>query len=396
MARPQQQVGDLLADRIAVGVLARAFPPQLVDRVVDRSGVREQRRRALPARVVVYYLLAMVLFFQSGYGEVWAKLDAGLAWARLFDIGPRRRMPPTPAAITYARKRLGWQVMAALLEEAAGPQAGEEQRRLHISGMRVVALDEARLSLPDTPENASVFGYPRDYPGPGSSPQARVVALGECGTSAVLGAGMFGAASDETPLIQKLLEKLTPGDLLLADSRLCPPDLLGHVIAAGVHVLWQAGAAEDLPRLGALPDGTYLSRLADPATQAGTPQAGTPQASTGRGGTDPGIAVRVIAYAGEGQEPAADSEMLVLVTDLTDARVLPAAAGIAAHASRWRLAACFNALKPSSPGRSAVVLRSKSSDLIRQEVHAMLCCYQAMRALINHEAADPPPGAISR
>lgn len=36
--------------------------------------MREQRKRALPARVVVYYLLAMVLFFQSSYGEVWNRL----------------------------------------------------------------------------------------------------------------------------------------------------------------------------------------------------------------------------------------------------------------------------------------------------------------------------------
>ena len=31
--------------------------------------MREQRKRTLPARVVVYLLLAMVLFFQSGYGR---------------------------------------------------------------------------------------------------------------------------------------------------------------------------------------------------------------------------------------------------------------------------------------------------------------------------------------
>ena len=84
MARPGQQVvaGDRLADRIGIGVLARVFPPELVDRVVDQAGVREQRTRTLPARVVVYYLLAMVLFFQSGYGEVWNKLVAGLDWAQ--------------------------------------------------------------------------------------------------------------------------------------------------------------------------------------------------------------------------------------------------------------------------------------------------------------------------
>ena len=60
--------GDRLADRIGIGVLATVFPPELVDRVVDEAGVRERRTRTLPSRVVVYYLLAMVLFFQSGYG----------------------------------------------------------------------------------------------------------------------------------------------------------------------------------------------------------------------------------------------------------------------------------------------------------------------------------------
>lgn len=44
-----------------MGVLARVFPPELVDRVIDEARVGEQRKRALPAQVVVYYLLVMVL-----------------------------------------------------------------------------------------------------------------------------------------------------------------------------------------------------------------------------------------------------------------------------------------------------------------------------------------------
>jgi hypothetical protein len=383
MARSRQQGGDLLADRIAVGLLTRAFPPQLVDRLVDQAGVREQRRRALPARLVVYYLLAMVLFFRSGYDEVWAKLVAGLAWGQPFAAGPRRGMQPTPAAITYARKRLGWQVMAALLEETAAPRPGQDEPpHRRISGMRLVALDEARLSLPDTPENVSVFGYPRDDPDPGSSPQARVVALGECGTSAILSAAMAGAASDEAPLIRKVLGKLAPGDLLAADSGLCRYPLLAEVIAAGAHVLWQAGPDEDLPRLATLPDGTYTSRLADPAAQA----------SAGAGDAASGIAVRVISYPGEGEKVAAASRQLVVVTDILDAQLLPAEVATAAYASRWRLDTCFSALEVSLPGRSTVVLRSKHPDLIHQEVHAMLCCYQAIRGLISHEPPRPGGG----
>jgi hypothetical protein len=108
--------GDRLADRIGIGVLVRVFTPELVDRVVEQAGVREQRKRTLPARVVVYYLLAMVLFFNSSYTEVWNKLVAGLDWARRFRVRVSLGMQPSAAAVTYARQRLGWQVMERLME----------------------------------------------------------------------------------------------------------------------------------------------------------------------------------------------------------------------------------------------------------------------------------------
>jgi len=43
-----------LPDRVSVGALTRAFPPDLVDRVVATTDTRELRRRLLPARLVVY------------------------------------------------------------------------------------------------------------------------------------------------------------------------------------------------------------------------------------------------------------------------------------------------------------------------------------------------------
>ena len=257
--------GDRLADRIGIGVLAKVFPPELVDRVVDEAGVREQRTRTLPARVVVYYLLAMVLFFQSGYGEVWNKLVAGLDWARRFRARVALGMQPTPAAITLARQRLGWQVMERLLEATAGPLAGQEQEAAFVAGMRLVAIDGMCLDLPDNQENGAEFGYPGNDGGRGPFPQIRVVGLGECGTRAVLGAAISPLATGEQPLARQLLAKLAPGDLLLADRNFLSHGLLAEVLAAGVHVLWRAKSDVDLPVLEVLPDGTWLSRIADPA-----------------------------------------------------------------------------------------------------------------------------------
>jgi hypothetical protein len=365
--------GDRLADRIGIGVLARVFPPELVDRVVDEAGARERRTRTLPSRVVVYYLLAMVLFFQSGYGEVWNKLVAGLDWARRF------------------RERLGWQVMAALMEAVAGPLAGEEQERAFVAGMRLVAVDGMCLDLPATPENGAEFGYPGNDAGPGPFPQIRVVGLGECGNRAVLGAATSGLATGEQPLTRGLLGKLAPGDLLLADRNFLSHGLLADVLAAGVHVLWRAKSDVDLPVLEVLPDGTWLSRIADPAASRRLRRKGA------SGGDIPGITVRVIEYSVASEDGTEISETFTLVTDILDPALLTPQQAAAAYASRWQLETCFDELETSIRGGAAVVLRSKSPPMIRQEIYAMLCCYQAIRTLISHAAdgAGIDPARIS-
>src|SRR2546429_3650550 len=71
VARRGQQVvaGDRLPDRIGIGVLAKVFPPDLVDRVVDEAGGRGERKRTPPARGGGYLLLAVGLFFPAGYGR---------------------------------------------------------------------------------------------------------------------------------------------------------------------------------------------------------------------------------------------------------------------------------------------------------------------------------------
>ena len=374
--------GDRLADRIGIGVLARVFPPELVDRVVDEAGARERRTRTLPSRVVVYYLLAMVLFFQSGYGEVWNKLVAGLDWARRFRERLEAGMQPGPAAITYARQRLGWPVMAALMEAVAGPLAGEEQERAFVAGMRLVAVDGMCLDLPDTPENGAEFGYPGNDAGPGPFPQVRVVGLGECGTRAVLGAALSPLATGEQPLARQLLGKLAPGDLLLADRNFLSHGLLKDVLATGVHVLWRAKSDVDLPVLQVLADGTWLSRIADPAVSR----------RMRRNGADPkdipGITVRVIEYTVTSEDGSETSETFTLVTDLPDPALLTPEQAAGAYASRWQLETCFDELETSIRGGAAVVLRSKSPPMIRQEIYAMLCCYQAIRTLISHAADD--------
>jgi hypothetical protein len=300
-------------------------------------------------------------------------------------------MQPTPAAISYARGRLGWQVMARLMEQVAGPLAGQESESAFVSGMRLVAVDGMCLDVPDTPENGEEFGYPGNDQRRGPFPQVRVVGFGECGTRAVLAAACSGLATGEQALTRQLLGQLQRGDLLVADRNFLSYGLLTEVLAAGAHVLWRAKSDIDLPVLEVLCDGTYRSRIADPAaSKRMRRQGGDPK-------DIPGIDVRVIEYSVTSEDGSEVSETFVLVTDILDPQLLTAAQAAGAYASRWQLETCFDELETSLRGGAAVVLRSKSPPLIRQEIYAMLCCYQAIRTLISHAAttAGLDPDRIS-
>jgi hypothetical protein len=79
-----------LTDAIGIGVLTRIFRRDLVDDVIASCGRREVRSRLLPARVVVYYVLCLTLFYGDAYEEVMRKLVGGLQFLRSWNSTPAR------------------------------------------------------------------------------------------------------------------------------------------------------------------------------------------------------------------------------------------------------------------------------------------------------------------
>jgi len=73
---------DRLTDRIGLGVLTRLVHRDLIDEVLTDTGKVERRRRLLPARVVVYFVLTMTLSSDDAYEEVMRKLVEGLRFLR--------------------------------------------------------------------------------------------------------------------------------------------------------------------------------------------------------------------------------------------------------------------------------------------------------------------------
>jgi hypothetical protein len=98
-----------------LGELTRQVPFEMVDAVLAETGAVQRRMRTLPARVVVYLLLAGCLFADLGYRQVWHRLVAGLAGLELAH--------PSEAALTKARARLGPRPLRALFDLLRGPAA---------------------------------------------------------------------------------------------------------------------------------------------------------------------------------------------------------------------------------------------------------------------------------
>ena len=61
-----------------LGELTQQVPFEMVDAVLEQTCRVQRRVRALPARVVVYLLVAGYLFAELGYAQVWGRLAAGL------------------------------------------------------------------------------------------------------------------------------------------------------------------------------------------------------------------------------------------------------------------------------------------------------------------------------
>ena len=166
---------DRLTDRIGLGVLTRLVHRDLVDEVLAETGRTEQRRRLLPARVVVYFVLAMTLFFDDAYEEVMRKLVEGLRFLRSWD---EDWQVPTSSALCQARARLGAEPIRELYARVARPLAGAGTPGAWLGDLRVMAIDGVQLDVPDTADNEDAFGRGVSQGLEAPYPKVKVLGLG--------------------------------------------------------------------------------------------------------------------------------------------------------------------------------------------------------------------------
>ena len=261
-------------------------------------------------------------------------------------------------------------------QRVAAPIGGSDTPGCWLACRRLVAIDGTCLDLADTPANDAHFGRPGVMKGDRAAfPQARVVAVAECGTHAIFDAVIGPYTDSENALSGQLLGRLTPGVLCLADRGFYSFTAWQTAAGTGADLLWRVRDNLRLDPVAELADGSFLAEVFD---------------SRGDRRREHPVRVRVISYTiADGRDPTGPYRLITTILDPDEA---PAEQLAGAYTQRWELETAFDELKTHQRGPRQV-LRSKTPDLVTQEIWGHLCCHYAIRTLMadaaQHAGHDP-------
>ena len=340
-----------------LGELTQFIPFEMVDEVLAATRRTQQRIRLLPARVVVYVVLAGCLFAELGYGQVWQKLTAGLAGIGLTE--------PSSGTLREARQRLGSAPLRALFDLLRGPAATTANHAVRWRGLLLTAIDGTTMSLADAEAVRVCYRKHRCNHGGAGYPALRLSVLLTCGTRSIIDAVFDPVTTGELDQARTLARSLRAGMLLLADRNYAAAHLLQTLAATKADLLIRCKNSRRLPVISRHRDGSWLSTI----------------------GT---LRVRVVdAQITIKTSNGTHTSGYRLITTLLDAYRYPASELIKIYHQRWEIETAYLEIKSSILGGR--VLRARTPEGIDQEIHALLVTYQVLRTAMV-DATDSLPG----
>ncbi len=360
--------GARLADYLTVGYLVMNCPLGKVREALEAHGAQSKRRRSLPHEVLVYFVMAMVLYGNVASEEVLRLVIEGLR--RVLGDDWVAKASVTKGAISQARTAVGAAPLRQLYLEQVRPHGPNDMPGVWYGGLRVMAIDGATLEMPDERDNAAHFGYPSAARGEPAFPQMRVVAMVACGAHPLCYAHHGAFRDSERSLAEPVIDQADGSMLVIADRNFFSAAFWQRRCATGAKLLFRVRRTLRLPREQQLKDGSYLSTM-------------YPSEKDRRRKTN-GMRVRVIAYTLEGIPDA--EPVYRLITNWFDTATAPAVERAALYHRRWTIEQAFDEFKVHLAERQ-IVLRSKRPELVEQEFYALLLAHAAVRRLMTQAAA---------
>lgn len=371
---------------LQVPLLERWYPREVVSELLSQCRAWEQRERKLSQLLIVYYVIALSWFRPLNVSAVFAHLCRGLRW-----LWPDEELTlPSGGALTARRQQLGIPVMRLLFRGCCRPLATEATKGAFAFGLRMMAVDSTLDDVPDTPANALQFGRLGGGKSQSPFPQVRCLYLAEVGTHALIDAVLAGCRTSEQALAQGIVRSIQAGMLVLTDRNFVSAHWIAAVQKRGGQVLSRLAAGCYKVPERVLCDGSYLVRL--------HPKGQPPQL------------VRIIEYH---LQPWAAVNLALLphsrtcdwsnpqavhrlVTTLLEPLAYPALDLIELYHERWEVELVIAEVKVQAR-LSPRPLRSKSPELLYQELYGLLLAHYAIRAWMHESAlqADLDPDRLS-
>jgi transposase IS4-like protein/DDE family transposase len=367
-------------------VLEACYPRELVSDLLSACHAWEQRERKLSHLLIVYYVSALSLFRHFNVREVFAHLSRGLRW-----VWPDPCISlPTGGALTARRPRLGIVVLRRLFRGCCRPLATAQTKGAFALGLRLMAVDSTLDEVPDTPANTLHFGRLSSGKSQSPFPQVRCLYLAEVGTHAIIDAVFARCKASEQALCWSILRSIESAMLVMSDRNFLSVNWLAAVHQRGAQVLCRLAAGYFTQRSRTLADGSYLVTVR-PKGQAA-------------------LTLRVIEYrlqplvaqdlallpTSRTCDPTDPAALHRLVTTLLDPAQAPALELIGLYHERWEIELVIDEIK-THQRLSAQPLRSKSPELVYQELYGLRLSHYAVRAWMHQSAlqADLDPDRLS-
>jgi hypothetical protein len=347
--------------------------PGWIEEALEASGVATLRRRRLPAEQVVWLVLGIAFVRNKAIQDVVDSLDVAL---------PSPRGALAKSAIPPARMRLGAAPMRWLFERSGRTWAHASADRLRWRGFALYAIDGTKFRTADSVDNRAHFGVWTTHKGASSNPLVRVVTLMAL-SSHLLAAARIGpyAETSEMQFATTLVDEIPARSVTILDALYLSAAMLLKIERPDDQRHWMTRAKSstkmrEIERYGAndcLVEMTVSSeaRALDPTLP-----------KTWR--------ARAVTYNKAGFKPR------TLLTSLRDPKKFPAEDLIELYHQRWEIELGYGELKTDVLDAEPT-LRSKSPELVEQEIWGTLIVFNLVRLEMERIAAEAkvPPTRIS-
>ena len=343
--------------------LAEVLSPELLSECLQKSGAVTVRKRRLPLEMMVWSVVGMALYRHLPMSQIVNQLDILL---------PGKRPFVAPSAVVQARQRLGEAAVREVFEQtqalwhAATPHP-------HWCGLQLLGVDGVVWRTPETPDNEAAFARTRNKTGEASYPQVRMVCQMELTSHLLTAAAFDSVARNEMHLAADLIERTPDHSLTLFDKGFYSLGLLYQWQRTGTERHWL------LP----LRKGTQyrvVSKLHSGHEQVELTT--SPQARQAWPGLPDVIQARLLTRTLRGKT-------VQILTSMTDPRRYPAADIVDLYTYRWEIELGYREMKQYLL-HNRLTLRSKTPDLVRQELWGVVLAYNLLRFQMAQMAYSLP------